>query len=161
MPLTADSLKFKRQCSHVTVGNAWHHRNTGFQLRVAPNFVPLGDIRLADGQNCDSLCAAARASQPVPCMLPLCVVRKETNMRTQNILLVAALGLLGACAERDVPVAAAPPPPPGAVAGSMAADRDGDGLVDGYYTADGIYHPNVAPAPAPAPVLYSRRGERS
>ena len=82
-------------------------------------------------------------------------------MQTRTILLVGALGLsLGACARKETPVAAAPPPPQGAVAGSMAADRDGDGIVDGYYTTDGIYHPNMAPAPPPTPVLYSRRGER-
>ena len=37
----------------------------------------------------------------------------------------------------------------------------GDGIVDGYYTSDGFYHPYVAPAPAaPAPRYLSRRGER-
>ncbi len=60
------------------------------------------------------------------------------------------------------PAATEPLPPamPGAVAGSVAADRDGDGIIDGHYTPDGIYHPNVAPAPPPAPVLATRRGER-
>jgi len=68
---------------------------------------------------------------------------------------------LGACASREAKVAesAPPPPPPGAVAGSVAADRDGDGIIDGYYSADGIYHPNAAPAPlAPPPPV--RTGER-
>jgi hypothetical protein len=58
------------------------------------------------------------------------------------------------------PAASYPPQMPGAVAGSVAADRDGDGLVDGYYTSDGIYHPN-APQSLPAPQHFaSRRGER-
>jgi hypothetical protein len=66
---------------------------------------------------------------------------------------------IGGCAKKDV-AAAPPPPPPGAVAGSTAADRDGDGVIDGYYTSDGIYHPNyVAPA-QPAVYRASRRGER-
>lgn len=55
---------------------------------------------------------------------------------------------------------ASPPAMLGAVPGSTAADRDGDGLVDGYYSSDGLYHPNVAPTPMPAPELVSRRGER-
>jgi hypothetical protein len=59
------------------------------------------------------------------------------------------------------PYAAGPPPMMGAVSGTTAADRDGDGIVDGYYTSDGFYHPYVAPAPAaPAPRYLSRRGER-
>lgn len=58
------------------------------------------------------------------------------------------------------PAYAGPPPMTGAVAGSTAADRDGDGIVDGYYTADGMYHPIMAPAPLPAPQLAYRRGER-
>jgi hypothetical protein len=46
------------------------------------------------------------------------------------------------------------------VTGSTAADRDGDGMVDGYYTADGIYHPiYVPPPPTYAPVAM-RKGER-
>ncbi|MES2054521.1 MAG: hypothetical protein V4564_01160 [Pseudomonadota bacterium] len=80
-------------------------------------------------------------------------------MRFQSIML-AALGAvtLAGCAKKEE-VAALPPPPPGAVAGSTAADRDGDGIIDGYYTADGIYHPNAVPQlpPPPAP---TRRGER-
>jgi hypothetical protein len=86
-------------------------------------------------------------------------------MRNQTIILVSALGLsLAACAQQPK-VAAAPPPPPGAVQGSMAADRDGDGVIDGYYTSDGIYHANyVAPPPPPPAPTYSpavaRRGER-
>ncbi|MEO8724306.1 MAG: hypothetical protein ABI395_12470 [Sphingobium sp.] len=52
---------------------------------------------------------------------------------------------------RNVPRVAPPPPPPGAVMGSTAADRDGDGIVDGYYTSDGMYHPNYVPPPPPPP----------
>nr|WP_310525039.1 hypothetical protein [Polymorphobacter sp.] len=65
---------------------------------------------------------------------------------------------LGACAQK-AEVAMAPPPPPGAVAGSVAADRDGDGMVDGYYSSDGMYHPNYVPPPPPPP-LPTRKGER-
>ena len=79
-------------------------------------------------------------------------------MRFQSIVL-AGLGALAlsACA-REEHVAAAPPPPPGAVPGSTAADRDGDGIIDGYYSADGIYHPNPAPPPPPAPTRTGERG---
>ncbi len=92
------------------------------------------------------------------------------NIRSTLMTAGAAI-VLAACAQTSEKVAAAepapapvaeplpPPPPPGAVAGSTAADRDGDGLVDGYYTADGIYHPNTPVAPPPPP-LASRRGER-
>ncbi|ARR56571.1 MULTISPECIES: hypothetical protein [Sphingomonadales] len=72
--------------------------------------------------------------------------------------------MLSACAStqrsEEVATAAPPPPPPGAVPGSVAADRDGDGIVDGYYSADGIYHPNLPPAPPPPPPPPTRRGER-
>lgn len=82
------------------------------------------------------------------------------NMRFRSILL-AGLGTLAlaACSKPEQQVEAAPPPPPGAVAGSMAADRDGDGIIDGYYSADGIYHPNAVPAPPPPPAP-TRTGER-
>jgi hypothetical protein len=66
--------------------------------------------------------------------------------------------LLAACSNKEE-VAAAPPPPPGAVPGSVAADRDGDGIIDGSYTADGIYHPN-APAMPPPPPPPTQVGER-
>ncbi len=81
-------------------------------------------------------------------------------MRYQTFVL-AGLGALAltACAQKEE-VVAAPPPPPGAVAGSIAADRDGDGIIDGYYTADGIYHPNYVPPPPPPPPAPSRTGER-
>ncbi|PZN95058.1 MAG: hypothetical protein DCF31_07850 [Alphaproteobacteria bacterium] len=87
-------------------------------------------------------------------------------MRIQ-ILALAAFGslALGACAQRaEVAAAPLPPPPPpapqGAVAGSVAADRDGDGIIDGYYTSDGIYHANYVPPPPPLPPMPTRRGER-
>jgi len=81
-------------------------------------------------------------------------------MRYQTIVL-AGLGVLtlAACTKQEE-VVAAPPPPPGAVSGSVAADRDGDGIVDGYYTSDGIYHPNYVPPPPPPPPPPSRTGER-
>jgi hypothetical protein len=46
----------------------------------------------------------------------------------------------------------------GAIAGTIAADRDGDGRADGYYQ-NGVYHPYEAPAPAPAQTSM-RSGER-
>lgn len=74
---------------------------------------------------------------------------------------------LQAAPEATAPAYVAPAPgyasPPsmlGAVAGTTAADRDGDGIVDGYYSSDGLYHPNVAPTPMSAPNMVSRRGER-
>lgn len=78
---------------------------------------------------------------------------------TPLILTGAAALLMSACSNKEE-VAAAPPPPPGAVSGSVAADRDGDGIIDGYYTADGIYHPNMQPAPPPPPPPPTRLGER-
>lgn len=78
-----------------------------------------------------------------------------------KVLAVTTFGslTLAACAQKQVAVAP-PPPPPGAVAGSIAADRDGDGIIDGYYSADGIYHANYVPPPPPPPPLPTRKGER-
>lgn len=84
------------------------------------------------------------------------------RLRTTTIALLGAM-TLAACAKQEEIAAAPPPPPPppGAVAGTTAADRDGDGIIDGYYTADGIYHPNAMPAPPPPPPPPpSRMGER-
>lgn len=81
-------------------------------------------------------------------------------MRFQPLMLAGATALLLAACSNKEEVAAAPPPPPGAVPGSVAADRDGDGIIDGYYTADGIYHPNAptAPPPPPPPTQVGERG---
>ena len=50
-----------------------------------------------------------------------------------NHMALAAAGLfaLSACAKNEPPVTVAPPVGPGAIAGTVAADRDGDGYVDG------------------------------
>ena len=81
-------------------------------------------------------------------------------MKTRYLILAAAGGItLAGCAPTEEP-APPPPPPPGAVAGSVAADRDGDGIVDGYYTSDGVYHPNYVPPPPPPPPPPSTTGER-
>ena len=84
-------------------------------------------------------------------------------MRIQFLALATFGALsLGACAQQPEVAAAPPPPPPpmGAVAGSMAADRDGDGIVDGYYTSDGIYHANYVPPPPEPMSMPTRKGER-
>lgn len=81
-------------------------------------------------------------------------------MKLGSFILAVSGGLaLTACAAKNEEAAAVPPPPAGAVPGSVAADRDGDGVVDGYYSSDGIYHPNYVPPPPPPPAP-SRTGER-
>ena len=82
-------------------------------------------------------------------------------MHTPSLALaLATCGIgLAACAPKQVAVVP-PPPPPGVVAGSIAADRDGDGMIDGYYSSDGIYHANYVPPPPPPPPLPTRKGER-
>lgn len=76
----------------------------------------------------------------------------------------AGTAMLAACTTyEDEPLP--PPPPPlgvGAIAGTVAADRNGDGIVDGYYTADGVYHAFLAPPcpPPPLPPPPPRGGER-
>lgn len=81
-------------------------------------------------------------------------------MQIRTIMLAAVGGLaLAGCAAKDEEVAS-PPPPPGSVPGSTAADRDGDGIVDGYYTSDGIYHPYYTPPPPPPPPAPTGTGER-
>ena len=85
-----------------------------------------------------------------------------------RILAAALIGAsslpLGACADRhEDMVAPAPPMGPGAIPGTVAADRNGDGIPDGWYTPDGSYHPFIAPPcppPPPPPPPPSRCGER-
>ena len=86
------------------------------------------------------------------------------NPRTA-LLGVAATLALTACAtsDDDMYVAPAPPVGPGAVVGTVAADIDGDGVVDGYYNANGTYVAWRAPAcppPPPPPPMPTRSGER-
>lgn len=82
-------------------------------------------------------------------------------MQIRSLLLATVGGFaLVACQPKPEPAPPPPPPPPGAVAGSVAADRDGDGVVDGYYTADGVYHPNYVPPPPPPPPPPTPTGER-
>jgi hypothetical protein len=84
-------------------------------------------------------------------------------MRVKSIVMIGVGAIaLAACAHKEEEVAAAPPPPlpPGAVPGSVAADQNGDGIVDGYYTADGVYHANALPAPPPPPPAPTSMGER-
>lgn len=81
-------------------------------------------------------------------------------MRSHMLILAGFAAMTLAACTKQEEVAAAPPPPPGSVAGSTAADRDGDGIVDGYYTADGMYHPNYVPPPPPPPPAPTATGER-
>lgn len=78
-------------------------------------------------------------------------------------LLLASSVALTACANtHEVPVAPAPPVGPGAILGTVAADRNGDGIADGYYTRDGTYVPFQAPPcpPPPPPPPPRSSGER-
>ena len=70
--------------------------------------------------------------------------------------------ILGACTEKPPePIAPAPPIGPGAWVGTVAADRNGDGIADGYYSPDGVFHPFIAPpCPPPPPPPPKRSGER-
>lgn len=72
------------------------------------------------------------------------------NIKTIAMIGAGTLVLVG-CASKDNEIASTPPPPPGAIAGTVAADQNGDGIVDGYYTSDGIYHAYAAPLPPPPP----------
>lgn len=84
-------------------------------------------------------------------------------MKISHMALAAAGAIaLSACASTDnAPIASAPAVGVGAILGTVAADRDGDGYVDGYYTNDGIYHAvQGPPCPMPPPPPPPRRGER-
>lgn len=85
-------------------------------------------------------------------------------MRHTLALLIAGTALLGACdTYRDEPLGPPPPPPlgPGAIYGTIAADRNGDGIVDGWYSAEGVYHEFIGPpCPPPPPPPPPRAGER-
>ncbi|USI71977.1 hypothetical protein [Sphingomonas morindae] len=83
-------------------------------------------------------------------------------MRVSRLAIAAGVAALAGCAHSGkAPVAGAPPAAPGAIAGTVAADRNGDGIADGWYSADGVYHAFVAPpCPPPPPPLPTRRGER-
>lgn len=80
------------------------------------------------------------------------------------VLLLSGTAALGACSATDKEPPAPPPPiGAGAIAGTVAADRNGDGIVDGYYTADGVYHiipEPPCPQPPPPPPPPSKAGER-
>ncbi|MFC7498675.1 hypothetical protein ACFQRC_05515 [Enterovirga sp. GCM10030262] len=83
----------------------------------------------------------------------------------RKYLAVAMAGtfVLGACETYDdEPMMPPPPVGVGAIAGTVAADRDGDGVVDGYYGADGVYRAFVIPPPPPCPTMPppSTSGER-
>lgn len=84
-----------------------------------------------------------------------------------RVMLAAVLAgtvALGACANNDDMIETPPPAGVGAMAGTVAADRDGDGMVDGYYTSDGVYHafqaPPCPPPPPPPPPCPNPAGER-
>ena len=85
------------------------------------------------------------------------------KLKALTIVLAGAI-TLGACAEtREDIVAPAPPLGPGALPGTVAADRNGDGIADGFYTPDGVYRPFEAPPcppPPPPPPPPTKRGER-
>lgn len=80
-----------------------------------------------------------------------------------TLLLASSVGLSACANTEDVAVAPAPPVGPGAIIGTVAADRNGDGIVDGYYTRDGVYvayqaPPCPLPPPPPPPAPSGERG---
>lgn len=82
---------------------------------------------------------------------------------TLTLLLGSSIALTACANTEDAPVAPAPPVGPGAIVGTVAADRNGDGIADGYYTADGSYVPFQAPPcppPPPPPPPPAPTGER-
>ena len=94
---------------------------------------------------------------------PGCCHHWEEDMRGRYFAVLMAAAALGACATaEEKPVVAQPPVGVGAIVGTVAADRDGNGEPDGWYTADGVYHafqfPPCPPPPPPPPP--SPKGER-
>lgn len=88
-------------------------------------------------------------------------------MRKLHYAGLVGVGLtLAACQQPQEDIAPAPPVGPGALVGTVAADRDGDGIADGYYDASGNYYafqapPCPEPPPPPEPVYQpSPTGER-
>lgn len=71
-------------------------------------------------------------------------------MRRLSLACMVVTGLgLSACTNYNDPEPA-PPMGAGALVGTVAADRDGDGIADGYYDANGNYYAFQAP-PCPEP----------
>ena len=82
------------------------------------------------------------------------------KIRYLALLLAGPVGLAACSSTEKEPPAPPPPLGAGAIAGTVAADRDGDGVVDGYYTSDGMYHAFQAPPCPPPPPPPSKAGER-
>lgn len=87
---------------------------------------------------------------PIPLGGPVVLGENEMRVASLSLILAGSLGLAACANTEEVAVAPAPPMGPGAIAGSVAADRNGDGIADGFYTADGTYVPFQAP-PCPVP----------
>jgi hypothetical protein len=83
---------------------------------------------------------------------PIVLGDKKMRVASLSLILAGSIGLAACANTEEVAVAPAPPLGPGAIAGSVAADRNGDGIADGFYTADGTYVPFQAP-PCPAPQM--------
>src|SRR3546814_12796940 len=58
---------------------------------------------------------------------------RKTAMRLRTIMLAGMGAIVLTAGAKQEEVAAVPPTPPGVVAGSIAAHRPGEGLVEGYY----------------------------
>lgn len=69
-----------------------------------------------------------------------------------SLIMAGAIGLAACTPTEEVEVAPAAPVGPGAIVGSVAADRNGDGIADGYYAGDGTYVAFQAP-PCPQPQM--------
>jgi hypothetical protein len=104
--------------------------------------------------NENGVIAFASLSGHAPSRPELVLGEEKMRVARLSLLLAAPIGL-AACTnmEEDVAVAPAPPVGPGAIVGSIAADRNGDGIADGYYTADGAYVAFVGPPCPPPPMM--------